>query len=195
MRGSWLVPTAAAALMACFGTPAMAQDPGADVDMGPAAAGELMPVMVHLGDLLIEDPWTRATPPGAPTAAGYLSITNNGSTPDTLIGASAGLAGQVEVHRMTMEADVMVMRPLPGGVEIAPGEKVTLAPGGYHLMMMGLERAIALDDVVPVTLEFEKAGTIEIDFRATVAGGGNPYSMGMGGSHEPDDMDNMGDGM
>jgi len=194
MRGSWLLPAGAAMLMACGGGSALAQDNQTDVDMGPESAGELMPVMVHLGDLLIEDPWTRATPPGAPTAAGYLTITNNGSEPDTLIGGTAGIADQVEVHEMTMQGEVMEMRPVPGGIEIAPGEKMTLEPGGYHLMLIGLDGAIGFGDDIPVTLEFEKAGAVEMTFHATVVGGGNPYSMGMGGSHEPDTMDGM-DGM
>jgi copper(I)-binding protein len=198
MRGSWAVLVGVAVLAAFGNAAALAEDAGTDidkgVDMGPESAGELMPVMVHLGALLIEDPWTRATPPGAPTAAAYVTITNNGSEPDRLIGATAGIADEVDLHEMTMQGDVMQMRPVPGGIDIAPGEKVSLMPGGYHLMLIGLGGTIGFGDDVPITLEFERAGTVSLMFHATVAGGGSPYSMGMGGSHAPDTMDDM-DGM
>lgn len=183
---------AAVAMTAALGAGgATAQDAESDVDMGPEASGELMPVMVHLGDLLIENPWTRATPPAAPTAAGFLSVTNHGSEPDRLIGASVPFVEEVQVHEMVMDGDLMRMQRLEDGIEIAPGETVVLKPGGYHLMMIGLGHPIAAGEDVPVTLTFKKAGSVEIVLFATEAGGSDPYSMGMGGSHEPDTMDGM----
>src|SRR5207249_10058198 len=81
-----------------------------------------------LGSLEIDHPWSRATPKGAKTGAGYVSIKNTGSTADRLVGGSFADAGKVEVHQMTMDQGVMKMRPVAGGVEIKPGERVELKP-------------------------------------------------------------------
>ncbi len=74
---------------------------------------------VKLDDLTITAPWVRPTPPGAPTAAGYLTVTNNGGEEDHLIGASSPASASMEVHEMTMDGNVMRMRPVAGGVPIA----------------------------------------------------------------------------
>ncbi len=70
----------------------------------------------------IETPWLRATPGGAKVGAGYLRITNTGSEPDRLTGASMPLAGRGEVHEMSMQNGVMHMRALPQGLAIPPGQ-------------------------------------------------------------------------
>jgi copper(I)-binding protein len=116
-----------------------------------------------LGALQIGHPWTRATPPTAPTGGGYLSIRNTGTEPDHLLSASSPAAGVVEIHQMKMEGNVMRMRELDGPLEIKPGETVTLAPGGMHLMMMGLKAPLKQGEKVPLTLVFEKAGKIDVE--------------------------------
>ena len=68
-----------------------------------------------------------------------MTIMNKGAAPDRLIGASTSVAGKVEVHEMAMKDAVMTMRPVPGGLAIEPGKSVTLAPGGYHLMLTELK--------------------------------------------------------
>src|SRR5581483_10371974 len=100
----------------------------------PAAAHDY-----KLGALEISHPWARATAPTAPTGGGYLSIKNTGTMPDRLMSVSSPAAKTVQVHEMKMEGNVMRMRELDGPLEIKPGETVTLAPGGFHLMMMGLK--------------------------------------------------------
>src|SRR5229473_5158606 len=108
----------------------------------------------RLGSLEIDHPWSRATPKGAKTGAGYVSIKNTGSTPDRLIGGSFADAGKVEVHQMTMDQGVMKMRPVAGGVEIKPGETVELKPdGGLHLMFVGLKQPLKKGEQVAGTLE------------------------------------------
>src|SRR5436305_11182457 len=87
---------------------------------------------VKAGDLVITQGWSRATPGGAKTGGGFLTIENKGSAPDKLIGASADVAGKVEVHEMAMNDGVMKMRPVEGGLTIDPGKTVKLAPSGYH---------------------------------------------------------------
>ncbi|MEQ8481607.1 MAG: copper chaperone PCu(A)C [Hoeflea sp.] len=117
-----------------------------------------------LGALEIGHPYARATPPNAPVSGGYLTIRNNGETADRLIGGKAGFADRVEIHEMSMENDVMKMRELADGLEIPAGGEVELKPGGYHIMFIGLDSRMAEGDSRPVTLTFEKAGSIEVDF-------------------------------
>jgi periplasmic copper chaperone A len=118
----------------------------------------------RLGDLQIDHPWTRATPPGAPVAGGYLAITNTGATPDRLVSASFSASGRVEIHEMKMEGDVMKMAELPGGLAIPPGATVKLEPGGLHLMFMELKEPLAEGAKIKAQLVFEKAGTIDVEF-------------------------------
>jgi copper(I)-binding protein len=117
---------------------------------------------VNAGDLVITQAWSRATPSGAKVGGGYLTIENKGSAPDRLIGGSAEVAGKVQVHQMAMDNGVMTMRPLDNGLTIEPGKTVKLAPGGYHLMLLDLKSPLKQGDKVPVTLEFEKAGKVNL---------------------------------
>jgi copper(I)-binding protein len=121
------------------------------------------PTLAHeitVGTLELTDMWTRATPPGAPTAAGYLTVTNTGSAPDRLIAVSTPLAARGEVHQMAVTDGVMTMTPVEG-IDIPPGETVTLAPGGLHLMFVGMSESLTAGGVMPVTLTFEVGGAIE----------------------------------
>jgi hypothetical protein len=129
----------------------------------------------NLGDLTVTSPWTRATPGGAKIAGGYLKITNNGSAPDRFVGAKSAEADRVEIHEMSMSDGVMKMRPLPNGLEIKPGETVELKPGGYHLMFMDIKQPLKAGDTFKATLQFEKAGPLEVSFNVNALGatGGN----------------------
>ena len=81
-----------------------------------------------IGPIHIAQPWARATPKGAKSGAGYMTITNNGSTPDQLSCVSSDASAKCQVHTMTMENGVMKMRPAEGGLEIKPGETAMLKP-------------------------------------------------------------------
>ncbi len=129
---------------------------------------------VKLGSLEITDLWTRATPPMAPTGAGFLTITNTGSAPDRLTGAATPLAGKSEIHEMAVKNGVMSMRPVKGGLEIPAGGSVTLAPGGYHIMFMDLKKGFKLGEHVPVTLTFEKAGSVDTFLHTLAIGSSGP---------------------
>jgi len=124
-----------------------------------------------LGALVIDHPWSRATPKGAAVAGGYMKITNTGTTPDRLTGGATEAAKKFEVHEMKMEGAVMKMRELPNGVEIPPGATVELKPGSYHIMMTTLARPFAKGDRVKASLTFEKAGKVDIEFAVDAAGG------------------------
>ncbi|MEH3148317.1 MAG: copper chaperone PCu(A)C [Methylobacterium frigidaeris] len=130
--------------------------------------GAAGPALAQADTLKLGQPWSRATPGGAKVAAGYVTITNAGPTPDRLTGGSFDRAGRVELHTMSTEGGVMKMAPLPNGVEVRPGETVTLSPGGNHLMFMDLKAPLKQGETVKGTLSFEKAGTIPVEF--TVSG-------------------------
>lgn len=116
------------------------------------------------GPLVIDRPWTRATPGGAKVAGGYMTISNTGNTPDRLVGGSLVRATRFEVHEMKMEGTVMRMRELPNGLEIGSKQAVKLAPGGYHVMFMGLTQPLKQGERIKGQLVFEKAGTVDIDY-------------------------------
>jgi periplasmic copper chaperone A len=123
------------------------------------------------GSLDISAPWSRATPKGASIGAGYLTIRNTGTTADRLVGGASDVASRFEVHEMSMENGVMKMRPIKDGIEIKPGATVELKPQGLHIMFLGLKKPLAQGDHVKATLEFEKAGKVEVDFDVTGMGG------------------------
>jgi len=140
-----------------------------------------------LGALEISSPWSRATPRGADTGAGYLTIRNTGTTPDRLISAALTAAATVQIHEMTMDNGVMRMRPLANGLEIKPGESVTLRPNGFHVMFMGLKAPLVKGQTVAGSLTFEKAGTIDVEFAVEAMGSSGPSTIG----HDQMHMDHM----
>ncbi len=135
---------------------------------------------VMVGKLKISAPWARATPKGAPVGGGYLTITNMGSESDRLVGGTASIAKAVEVHEMKMDNGVMKMRELANGLEIKPGKTVTLDPGGYHIMFAGLKQQLQKGQHIKATLQFAKAGKVDVDF--TVEGIGAMHGAGGGGA-------------
>ena len=139
-------------------------------------------VTVHAGDykvgsLTIADPWSHATPKGATTGAGYMKITNTGTTPDRLISGSSDVAPTFEVHETTMENGVMKMRPVTGGLEIKPGETVELKPGSFHVMFVGLKKPLTKGEHIKAALVFEKAGTVTVEYDVRAMGENSGQSM------------------
>ena len=104
----------------------------------------------------------RATVAGMPSSAAYLKIMNKGVLDDRLIAAKSAIAKHVEIHSMELDQGVMRMRAVDGGLAIAAGESVTLAPGGLHIMLMGLTTDLAPDTHHEIILVFEKAGGIKL---------------------------------
>ncbi len=123
-----------------------------------------------VGDLVVVSPWTRATPGGAKIAGGYLKVTNNGKSPDRLVSAASAGADRVEIHEMSMTEGVMKMRPLTDGLIIKPGETVELKPGGFHMMFMDIKQPLRQGDTLKATLQFEKAGTLDVSFSVNALG-------------------------
>jgi copper(I)-binding protein len=127
---------------------------------------------VRAGDLAITQPWSRAAVQGG-QGAGYLTIANRGTAPDRLLSATSPAAGRLELHTHIRDGDVMRMREVPA-IDVPPGQTVTLRPGGLHLMLIGLNRALRQGETVPVTLRFERAGEVRVEFAVQAAGARAP---------------------
>jgi copper(I)-binding protein len=124
------------------------------------------PLSAQDAPILVEKAWIRrAAPmpdskPGAPsTAAGYAVLRNRGKTPDALVGATTDAAERVEVHETRNMSGMMMMEKVDK-IALAPGAQVELKPGGYHLMLIGLKRALTPGQTVDVTFQFERAGRV-----------------------------------
>ena len=123
------------------------------------------------GDLEISAYRAKAMLPGQPVGGGYLVDRQQGRGADRLIAVTSPSAGKVEIHVMEMVNDVMTMRPVEGGLEIPAGATVELKPGGTHLMFMAVTEPFKEGGEVPVTLEFEKAGKVDLKLPVTGLGG------------------------
>lgn len=144
------------------------------------AAAPAFAQQFKVGDLVIEQPWTRATPKGASVAVGYLTIRNNGTSPDKLVGGSADFAEAVQVHEMSNANGVMKMRRIDG-LDIPAKGSVALKPNGVHLMFQGLKRQLVAGQTVKATLTFEKAGSAPVEFKVGGMGAMKPADDSMGG--------------
>lgn len=122
--------------------------------------------------ITIETPWTRAAGAGG-QGAGFVTIRNTG-TDDRLLSASTPAAGRAELHSMTRDGDIMRMRQLED-IALPAGGAVSLAPGGLHIMLIGLTRPLEVGERVPLTLVFERAGSITIDLAVQPAGARAPH--------------------
>lgn len=152
---------------------------GGDMKMGGAMK---MPARTYkLGAITVEAPWARATAKGMKVGGGYLKITNTGTESDKLIGGTLAQAGAAEVHEMSMTNDVMRMRRLADGLEIAPGKTVELKPGSYHMMFFDLSAPLTPNQAVKGTLVFQKAGTLEIEYQVAPAGATSGGAGNVGG--------------
>lgn len=120
--------------------------------------------MVQVGELQLSGAFTRATLPRAPVGGAFLTIHNPGTVDDRLIAATAPVGREVQIHEMAHQGGVMTMRDLPEGLPIPAGSTVTLAPGGYHLMLMGLTEPLVEGETLDITLRFEQAGEVTLPF-------------------------------
>jgi copper(I)-binding protein len=120
-----------------------------------------------LGDIVIEQPWSRATP--VKVGGAYMTLRNNGAVPDKLVKVTSPIAEKAEIHETKVEGGMAMMRPV-GAIELKRRSSVQLKPGGLHVMLMGLQRPLKEGERIKLTLTFERAGTIEIEARVEKAG-------------------------
>jgi periplasmic copper chaperone A len=126
------------------------------------------------GDIVITQAWSRAAGSGG-TGAAFLTLRNTGRQADRLLGASTPQAGKVELHSMVRDGEVMRMREAPA-IDLPPGQEVVLRPGGLHIMMLGLTGALEQGRTLPLTLRFERAGSVEVPVAIGPAGAVRPPS-------------------
>jgi hypothetical protein len=133
------------------------------------------------GTIEISNPWMRATPKGADVAGGYMTLTNKGTEADRLMGGSIEGVKRFEIHSMAMEGGVAKMRPVEGGLEIKPGQSVTLTPSSFHVMLIGLKQPFQQGQHVKGTLTFQKAGKVDVEFNVQPIGAAGPMPSMPGG--------------
>ncbi len=136
--------------------------------VGAVMAAALLPMAVHaheyrVGDVEIGHPWAKATAGQAVNGAAYLTLADKGSAADRLLSAQTPAAEKAELHTHLMEDGVMKMRRIDGVDLPAGGALVEFKPGGLHIMLLGLKAPLKEGDKVPLTLTFEKAGTVTVD--------------------------------
>jgi copper(I)-binding protein len=114
--------------------------------------------------ITVRDAWARASPGMSETGGVFMTIENQTTTADALVGATTTVCTEVELHESVLEGDVMKMRPVEGGrIELPAGQVVELKPGGLHIMLIGLQQKLAPGEAFVLTLEFEQAGQIDIE--------------------------------
>jgi copper(I)-binding protein len=134
----------------------------------PALAGD-----AKVGDIEIKAAWARATPPRPPVGGAYLTIVNKGQVADHLVGASSESCKTAELHTHMSQGDTMRMIAL-SSVEIPPGRTVEFAPGGLHVMLMGLKAPLKEGTTIPLTLEFSQAGKVTVPVEVAAIGAAAP---------------------
>jgi copper(I)-binding protein len=123
------------------------------------------PVLAHdakVGDLVIMEPWARATIGQVKTGAVYLTVNNHGAAGDRLLAVSTPVAAMAHLHSNIVDAGVMKMRPVEA-IDIEAKGSTTLEPGGVHVMLMGVRNPLEEGDVFPMTLTFETAGSVDVE--------------------------------
>ncbi|MFY9288816.1 MAG: copper chaperone PCu(A)C [Alphaproteobacteria bacterium] len=121
------------------------------------------------GDIQIGHIWMRATPMGATTAAIYMPLSNAGQETDRLLGGSSPVAAKIEIHESLVVDGVMRMRKLDA-LALEPRKPVSLKPRGLHLMVFGLKERLKEGEKIPLTLQFEKAGTVDVEVDVEAVG-------------------------
>lgn len=135
---------------------------------------------VKHGELVVSDAWARASV--VKNGAAYLTIMNHGGAADRLVRAASPVAAKVELHTHVIEGDVVRMRRVKA-IEVGAQSHTELKPGGLHIMMMGLRQPLEEGETVPLTLTFERAGTVELVAHVRQAGAGGGHGGKM--EHKP----------
>lgn len=129
------------------------------------AVALLSAALAHAAPITIGHPYSHPTAaPGVP-AVGFVTLTNTGNKADRLLAAESTAVERIEIHQTQMQAGVMQMRAVAGGLPLPPGKTVLLAPGGVHLMLFEPRQLFVEGQSLPVTLKFEHAGTVEVLFK------------------------------
>jgi len=117
----------------------------------------------------ISGPWARMSPTEPNQAGGFFTATNKGREADRLIAAESPAAASIELHGIRVVGYGITMKPMERGLGLPPDTAITLKPRGYHLLM-ALKAPLTEGQKVPVTLTFEKAGTLQIELVVAAPG-------------------------
>jgi copper(I)-binding protein len=128
-------------------------------------------VLVEADSVTVDHAWARASAGAASTGAAYLRVVGGGQA-DQIVGASTPVAAMAEVHQSAMDNGVMKMRAMPN-VAIPAGQAVTFAPGGTHIMLMGLKQPLVAGQSFPLTLTFAHAAPVTVDVKVQALGRDN----------------------
>jgi copper(I)-binding protein len=140
--------------------------------LGMAACGSKAPAGPKIK---VENVWSRPGMMGGQSGAGgmghnmagtgavFMTLKNEGREADRLLNAQTDVAQAVEIHETVVEGDVAKMQQVSGGIEVPAQGQVELKPGGYHVMLIGLLRDLAVGDRFAVTLNFEKSGDLTVE--------------------------------
>ena len=133
--------------------------------------------IAQTGKVEVKEAWARATPAKAENGAAYVTLVS--PVADRLVAASTPVAKKAELHEMSMQNGVMKMRQVDG-IALPAGKPVTLKPGGYHIMLLGLNKPLEQGQTIPLTLTFEKGGEEEVTATVEKIGSMGPHAMGSG---------------
>jgi periplasmic copper chaperone A len=136
----------------------------------------------HSQKMMVQEPWSRASAGMAKAGAAFMTVMNHGSADDRLISASASISERVELHTHIMEGNIMRMRQVPH-IDLPKGEAVVLKPGGLHVMFMNLKAPLKEGGHFPLTLNFEKSGSVTVKVMIKGAAAGAMGSMHKPGKH------------
>lgn len=114
--------------------------------------------------------WARATPPVAPVAGSYLTVVNDGAQADRLLRVESDIAKRIEIHEMRNDNGVMRMRRIDAGLPLPAHGRLTLGPGGYHLMLFSPTRPLQAGGHFDAILVFEHAGKLPVTFEVRALG-------------------------
>jgi periplasmic copper chaperone A len=132
-------------------------------------SGTVLAQNALIGPIKIENAYTRATMPGQQVAGGFMKIENKTGPADQLVSVSSPISGEVQLHEMSMEGNVMKMRQVQG-IAVPAGGAVELKPGGLHIMFINIKAPLTAGETVPVKLKFAKAGEVELKMPVNVMG-------------------------
>ena len=138
-------------------------------------AGALTPALAGSEDVVVEGAWSRASIGMNRPGAAYMTIRNTGDTPVILIGLVTPLAMMPEIHESKTDADGVSSMAPADEITIAPGESMSLEPGGLHAMLMQLQTPMTEGESYPLTLLFDDGGevTVEVPILGIAARGPN----------------------
>jgi copper(I)-binding protein len=133
-----------------------------------ALAGAAQAATYRLGTLEVANPWSRPAAANG-NGGGFMTITNRGGKPDTLVAVETPAARKTEIHRSSTAGGVMKMERQDAGVAVPAGKAIAFAPGGYHVMFLGLTKATKLGDKLPATLVFKSGAKLKVEFQVAAA--------------------------